>query len=794
MTVTKKSESPAVEKTSQSSWVSRTPRRIFIRHYLEMVLGMLLGMGLLGWARTTAGLAVSIVDRPTLAYLLMALDMSIGMAVVMRWRRHRWRHVAEMSVAMFAPAILFPLLAGVVSLPRLMVIAHVAMFVLMLAIMLLRRDSYSGHPHPTERAEPVHAESRRRRRRRLAGIGKVAAVLLVTILVPVAVAAPAVTNAREYFYTEPPGQLPVTAAPTPYDPDKPTAVVVLGNDGTNAADALPPYEILAASGAFNVYSVAKDRRLVPLVGGLDVVPDLSFAQLEQLLGAPPDVIVVPQIENEPGPGSPIISWLNDQRRVGSPLLVSVCVGAETLAEAGYLDGRPATSHWLGLIGLRRSYPDVMWRDNVRYVDDGDIITSAGVLSGIDGTLRAVERFAGQEVAAKAANSINWTHYSPGQAATLQPSKLAPPDGVALLSAAYRWDRENLGVLLIEGVTETELASAFRGYTELNFLAKPLAYTLNGQPIRSRHGLTFVPRGDATAAVRMDRILVPGEAAAARRDSLLPAAADGVPVSYPQTQPGFAFDGTLIDIAQHYDAATARWVAKSLQYPVDGLNLAGASWPWNLTVRLGLLTALGLILALTAARVVPVLRRSPIRIAALLQHWPALAGLLFALAIGAGAGRANTAAVLAAAMATYVGAAVLGSRRSDWLWFLGTAAVITADRLTQGAINATAALVAASALLLLLGVLRRSRGASTDPALLRAQLPAWVGFGGLALAAIAASPVPGAVLVAGGLLCHSLWDWYHYRSRRVVTRSFALFCLALDATVAVLVLAATFTRA
>jgi hypothetical protein len=187
-----------------------------------------------------------------------------------------------------------------------------------------------------------------------------------------------------------------------------------------------------------------------------------------------------------------------------------------------------------------------------------------------------------------------------------------------------------------------------------------------------------------------------------------------------------------------------------------------------------------------------LRRSPLRIAALLQHWPALAGLLFALAIGAGAGRANTAAVLAAAMATYVGAAVIGSRRSAWLWFLGTAAVITADRMTSGAVNATAALVAAAALLLLLGVARRSRGASTDPALLRAQLPALVAFGGLALAAIAANPVPGAVLVAGGLLGHSLWDWFHFRSRRVVSRSFALFCLALDATVAVLVLVATFS--
>jgi transcriptional regulator GlxA family with amidase domain len=73
-------------------------------------------------------------------------------------------------------------------------------------------------------------------------------------------------------------------------------------------------------------------------------------------------------------------------RRGDPLLVSVCTGAEVLAVAGLLDGRPATSHWLGLIGLRRDYPAVRWTDGVRYVDDGDVITTAGVLSGIDGAL------------------------------------------------------------------------------------------------------------------------------------------------------------------------------------------------------------------------------------------------------------------------------------------------------------------------------------------------------------------------------------------------------------------------
>ena len=57
----------------------------------------------------------------------------------------------------------------------------------------------------------------------------------------------------------------------------------------------------------------------------------------------------------------------------------------------------------------------------------------------------------------------------------------------------------MGVLLTDGVTETELASAFRPYTELSYLTRPLALTTDGQPIRSCHGLTFAPAPTLTTA-------------------------------------------------------------------------------------------------------------------------------------------------------------------------------------------------------------------------------------------------------------------------------------------------------
>jgi putative intracellular protease/amidase len=349
-------------------------------------------------------------------------------------------------------------------------------------------------------------------------VRRVAATVFVGLLVPGAVAAVGIAGATGEIYTArdpsaPPAPVNAAAAPV-HEPGKPTAVVVLGSEGANAADVLAPYEVLAATGAFNLYTVAPQRQPVPLTGGLDLVPDLSLGQLDQRLPAGPEVIVVPQLSYLPSglPPSvaPVVQWLQRQRAQGDPLLVGVCVGAEVLAEAGLLEGRPATSHWLGLIGLRRSYPQVGWQEGVRYVDDGDLITTAGVLSGVDGALRVVERMVGPAAAAQAARAVHWPAYSPGGPAAIRRSRPAPADGVAVLSAGYRWDRPTMGVLLTDGVGETELASAFRPYTELSYLARPVAVTADGRPIRSRHGLTFVPRAAlASAAPGLERLVVPG---------------------------------------------------------------------------------------------------------------------------------------------------------------------------------------------------------------------------------------------------------------------------------------------
>jgi hypothetical protein len=114
----------------------------FVLHYVEMVIAMFVGMVVLGafWSWAWPGLA----DRPALDALVMGADMTLGMAVWMLIRRHRWALIAEMSAAMFLPfvVLLVPYAFGAISGHAVMMGGHMLMFVTMLAAMLWRHHEY----------------------------------------------------------------------------------------------------------------------------------------------------------------------------------------------------------------------------------------------------------------------------------------------------------------------------------------------------------------------------------------------------------------------------------------------------------------------------------------------------------------------------------------------------------------------------------------------------------------------------------------------------------------------------
>jgi len=418
---------------------------------------------------------------------------------------------------------------------------------------------------------------------------RILAVLVAVLALPAAVAPVSATAAFGAYYAPGPQRPVPAAAPVRHDPAKPTAVVVVGAVGAEVSDTLAPYEILAATDRFNVYTVGPQRTPVTLTGGLDLVPDLTFDELAEL--ADPALVVVPALPDLGEPTTaPVTEWLAAQAGRGARLL-SICNGAGVLASAGLLDGRPAAAHWMQLRGMQAEYPQVRWVPGRRFVDDGDVVSTAGILSGIDGTLHVVERMLGPAVARDAATAIGWRHYGADSPVHTGPPV---PDPAVILNGGFLPDPPTVGVALTDGVGELALAAVFN--TQARSLAtRALAVSDDGGPVRSRHGLTFLPRAElAGAAPRLDRLIVPGGGPVA------PVPGAPQPEYLPQDR--FAFDATVADLAATTDVATARWVAKVLELPDDDLALDGPAWPWLPTLVLAALVLVGLLLHQIIAKI------------------------------------------------------------------------------------------------------------------------------------------------------------------------------------------------
>ncbi|HEY0530914.1 MAG TPA: helix-turn-helix domain-containing protein [Actinoplanes sp.] len=135
--------------------------------------------------------------------------------------------------------------------------------------------------------------------------------------------------------------------------------------------------------------------------GFTVTPDYGLEEL-----ATADTVVVPGVHS----GGPVRDGtlpppIRDALRAAAARgarMVSICTGASVLAAAGLLDGRPAATHWNWASTISRLYPQVKWNFDVLFVDDGDVLTSAGVGAGIDLCLHIVRSDFGTEVANRAA--------------------------------------------------------------------------------------------------------------------------------------------------------------------------------------------------------------------------------------------------------------------------------------------------------------------------------------------------------------------------------------------------------
>ena len=209
-----------------------------------------------------------------------------------------------------------------------------------------------------------------------------------------------------------------------------TRVAILLFPGVELLDFAGPLEVFNHMESAKVYTVAAQSGPMTIMQRmLTVVPEytLSTAPL-------PDVLVVPggRME-EVMQDSSVVSWI---RRTTShrQLTMSVCTGTFLLGKAGLLDGKTITTHWAATQMLQQMTPKATVMEHTRFVDQGNLVTTAGVSAGIDGALRVVARLKGMEAAKQIARIMEYDKWDPkaglvvGQIRTQAKGKANPTVG------------------------------------------------------------------------------------------------------------------------------------------------------------------------------------------------------------------------------------------------------------------------------------------------------------------------------------------------------------------------------
>ncbi len=177
--------------------------------------------------------------------------------------------------------------------------------------------------------------------------------------------------------------------------------------------ARPVHESSDEQKLFNVVTIAEKDRIIHCRGNLLVQPHYTIENHPSL-----DILVVPggQGTRRERHNQRILDWIAQQAQQ-IKLLTSVCTGAFLLAERGLLDQHRATTHWASINWMRETYPTIEMLDNMRVVDEGHIITSAGISAGIDMSLHVVARLHGMPVAEWTARRMEYDWHTRGQVLT-----------------------------------------------------------------------------------------------------------------------------------------------------------------------------------------------------------------------------------------------------------------------------------------------------------------------------------------------------------------------------------------
>lgn len=182
-------------------------------------------------------------------------------------------------------------------------------------------------------------------------------------------------------------------------------------DGVEVLDFAGPMEVFSYAG-YEVFTVSKTKEPIKSQGILKVIPDYSIEDAPKA-----DILAFfGGNASRAYQDSSVIDWIKKQTEVEYHF--SVCTGAFVLAEAGILDGMTATTFHNSLNALEENYPEIEVLREVRFVDNGKVITTAGISAGIDGALHLVAKFQGLNAARRTAFYMEYDNWVPGDGLVL----------------------------------------------------------------------------------------------------------------------------------------------------------------------------------------------------------------------------------------------------------------------------------------------------------------------------------------------------------------------------------------
>ncbi|WP_328436517.1 helix-turn-helix domain-containing protein [Streptomyces sp. NBC_00444] len=202
-----------------------------------------------------------------------------------------------------------------------------------------------------------------------------------------------------------------------------------------------------------------------------------------------DTVIVPGCaQGAPPPSDRVVAALRQAAQAGTRI-ASVCVGAFVLAEAGLLDGQRATTHWVAADVLAHRFPDIKVEPDVLYVDNGQILTSAGAAAGLDMCLHMIRRDLGSAVAADAARlSVMPLEREGGQAQFIVHEHPPVPRG-STLEPLLEWIEDHLAheitlsaLAARSGMSERTFSRRFREQTG----STPLQWVLRARVRRAQY--------------------------------------------------------------------------------------------------------------------------------------------------------------------------------------------------------------------------------------------------------------------------------------------------------------------